>query len=88
MSLDYSARMNSHHHPSARVEANLISTTGMLSNASTGPIFTRLRSISHRHRMQTERAQGRAAAKTNANSTRMRLNGAKGMSDMAGKAAR
>ena len=33
-------------HPSARVEADLISTTGVPSNTSIGPIFTRVPSIS------------------------------------------
>ena len=40
------ARGSREHHPSARVEADLMSTTGVSSNASIGPIFKRVPSIS------------------------------------------
>src|SRR5205823_10487628 len=39
-------RVNGFHHPSARVDADLISTTGVPSNASIGPAFTHVPSIS------------------------------------------
>src|SRR5207248_357929 len=50
-------------HPSARVEADLISTTGAPSNTSIGPIFTRLPSISRTVTGCSPSGLGRAGVK-------------------------
>src|SRR4029077_16119532 len=61
LSNSQTARATLSHHPSTRVDAELISTTGVPSNASIGPIFMRLPSISRTITGCSPRGFGRGA---------------------------